>query len=122
MQCLPGCEDALAGVDWQPVLEHAADLMRDHRSVTWFPDYGAALLAIGNIAAPGGTVIQRTISIIGLDNWEFDPHWMNPPRCLYKDVQFDMKGFTLSLQIARMRIMVVACTADCLEVRVPLGC
>jgi len=77
LQCLPGADDSFEDLDWQPALKHAADLTRDPRSVTWFPEHGAALLAVGRTAAPGGTVVHRNLSIVGLDNWEFKPRLTN---------------------------------------------
>lgn len=66
-------------------------------SVTWFPEHGAALLAAGQAAAPGGTIIQRKLSIIGLDNWKFEPHWMNPPR--YGKTMGDRTSFQYNYRV-----------------------
>ncbi|CAN0319729.1 unnamed protein product, partial [Scytosiphon promiscuus] len=58
----------------------AAKLLQDNRSVVWFPAYGCALLAIGSPKFPGGPTVRRHLSVLGLDNWEFRPHWVHPSR------------------------------------------
>ncbi|CAB1103179.1 unnamed protein product [Ectocarpus sp. CCAP 1310/34] len=77
---LPGCETFLAEIDWRSALVQASEQALDDRSVKWFPEYGCALLAVGSPSVRGGPVVRRHSSIIGLDKWVFEPHWLHPPR------------------------------------------
>lgn len=84
-QDLPGCETALAYIDWRAALAKASELVSDEESVQWFPEYDCALLAIGTPSFPGGPIVRRHLSIIGLDDWVVETHWLQPPR--YAEVQ-----------------------------------
>ncbi|CAM9741065.1 unnamed protein product, partial [Hapterophycus canaliculatus] len=61
-------------------LATASTLIRDETSVRWFPEYGAALLAVGSSSTQDGPIVRRHLYIVGLDNWSFRPHWTHPPR------------------------------------------
>ncbi|CAM9708595.1 unnamed protein product, partial [Scytosiphon promiscuus] len=76
-QDLPGCGRTLNNFDWPSALVGAAKLVQDNKSVLWFPAYGCALLAIGSPKFPGGPTMRLHLSILGLDNWEFRPHWVH---------------------------------------------
>lgn len=81
-QELPCCKHTFDSFDWCAALAGAMELVRDERSVMWFPAYGCALLAIGSPAFPGGPSVRRHLSVVGLDNWDLKPHWIHPPRCV----------------------------------------
>ncbi|MBX9448653.1 MAG: hypothetical protein KL787_02580 [Taibaiella sp.] len=77
----PSSGDSIVGSTW-PTLTHAdlsllkstaEYLTGSDKNVTWFPDYGCALVALHR--STGGDTIRLSddipLILIGLDNWSF---------------------------------------------------
>lgn len=80
LQDLPGCDSTFRNVDWKYYLNQTACAILDDGAVKWFPEYGCAVLAMASTPASDSPPAFRSLSVVGLDKWALDAHWIRSPR------------------------------------------